>query len=93
MDVRLPEGWWGNFEHNIRDVAENYFKVYVLQVKDSHTNEMKLARKFRGWWQSYQTAYPEFAAREAPTEAEELLKGPQYTVQGLRSTVAAGGSR
>jgi len=93
IDVRLPEGWWGNFEHNIRDVAENYFKVYALRVKDSHTNEMKLARKFNEWWRSYHTAYPELAARGAPTEAEELLKGPKYTVQALRSTVAAGGSR
>jgi hypothetical protein len=93
IDVRLPEGLWGNFEHNVRDVAENYFKVYALRIKDSHTNEMKLARNFQGWWRSYQTAYPEFAAREIPMEAEELLNGPKQTVQVLRSTGAAGGFR
>ena len=26
VDVRLPEGFWGKFEHDVRDVAENYFK-------------------------------------------------------------------
>ena len=73
MDVRLPQGFWGSIEHNVRDVAENYFKVYVLQIKSAHTSEAHLARKFTKWWQSYQTAYPELAAREIPTEAAELL--------------------
>ena len=79
MDVRLPEGKWGNFEHNLRDVAENYFKVYALRIKNSHTSEMKLARKFNSWWRSYQTAYPETAAREIPTEANELLNSQKQT--------------
>lgn len=92
IDVRLPEGLWGNIEHNVRDVALNYFKVYALRIKDSHTSEMKLARKFNGWWRSYQTAYPQLASREIPTEAEELLR-PTQPVQELRSIAAAGGSR
>ena len=81
MDVRLPEGKWGNFEHNLRDVAENYFKVYALRIKNSHTSEMKLARSFNRWWRSYHTAYPETAAHEIPTEAEELLNGQKHTLQ------------
>jgi hypothetical protein len=79
IDVRLPEGKWGNFEHNLRDVAENYFKVYVLRIKNSHTSEMKLARSFNTWWRSYQAAYPETAADEIPTEAEELMNRPKNT--------------
>ena len=87
MDVRLPEGRWGNFEHNLRDVAVNYFKIYALRIKNSHTSEMKLARSFNRWWRSYHTAYPETAAQEIPTEAEELLNGqtslPSYA-RGFR---------
>jgi len=81
IDVRLPEGLWGNFEHNIRDVAENYFNIYVLRKKNSHTSEMRLARNFTKWWRSYQTAYPELAAREIPTDAAELLNPQRQKVQ------------
>jgi hypothetical protein len=75
VDVRLPQGFWGNIEHNVRDVAENYFKVYALRKKSSHTSEAKLVRKFPQWWRSYQKAYPGLVAREFPIEAEELLDG------------------
>jgi hypothetical protein len=63
VDVRLPQGIWGNIEHNVRDVAENYFKVYALGMRSSHTSETQLARNFTKWWRSYQTAYPELVAR------------------------------
>lgn len=79
MDVRLPQGFRGRIEHNVRDVAVNYFKVYVLRIKNSHTSETRLARKFTKWWQSYQTAYPELVAREIPTEAEEILNDKKRT--------------
>jgi hypothetical protein len=75
IDVRLPKGFWGNIEHDVRDVAENYFKVYALRKKNSHTSETQLARNFTKWWRSYQTAYPELAAEEIPKEAEELRNG------------------
>jgi hypothetical protein len=84
MDVRLPEGTWGKFEHDVRDVAENYFKIHALRMKGSHTSDMKLARSFNLWWQSYQSAYPETASLEIPTEAEELLSSQKRTLH--RST-------
>lgn len=93
IDVRLPEGLWGNIEHNIRDVAENYLKMYALRNKSSHTSDMKLARKFTTWWQSYHSAYPQLAAPTIPTEAEELLNGPRDTLQQSQLPSAAGGFR
>ena len=75
VDVRLPQGFWGTIEHNVRDVAENYFKFYALRMKSPHTSEMRLVRKFAKWWRSYQTAYPGLVAREFPKEAEQLLDG------------------
>jgi hypothetical protein len=93
IDVRFPEGLWGNFEHDIRDVAENYFKVYALRIKSSHTSEIKLARQFNTWWRSYQSAYPQLAARAIPTEAEELLNGPKHMVQQSPLPSAGGGFR
>jgi len=85
IDVRLPEGIWGNFEHNIRDVAENYFNIYVLRKKNSHTSETQLARNFTKWWRSYQTAYPQLAAPEIPTEA--LLDGQKQKAQAQESSL------
>ena len=81
VDVRLPQGLWGNFVHNLRDVAENYFNAYVLRMKSSHTSETRLARNFAKWWRSYQTAYPDLAAREIPTEAQELMNGQKNKAQ------------
>jgi hypothetical protein len=93
VDVRLPQGFWGSFEHNIRDVAENYFKVYAMRMKSSHTSEMQLARNFDKWWRSYQTAYPGLAAREFPREAVELLAGQKPKSTRASSTVYAQGFR
>jgi hypothetical protein len=73
IDVSLPHGFWGKFQHNVRDVAENYFNIYFLRRKNSHTSEIQLARNFTKWWLSYQAAFPAFAAREIPTDAAELL--------------------
>ena len=75
VDVRLPQGFWGSFEHNIRDVAENYFKVHAMRMKSPHTSELRLVRNFVKWWQSYQIAYPGLVAQEFPIEASELLNG------------------
>lgn len=75
VDVRLPQGFWGNIEHNIRDVAENRFKVYAMRLKNPHTSDLRLARNFTKWWCSYQIAYPGLVAREFPIEARELVTG------------------
>ena len=75
VDVRLPQGFWGSFEHNVRDVADNYFKVHAMRMKSPHTSELRLARNFVKWWQSYQIAYPDLVAREFPIEASELATG------------------
>ena len=75
VDVRLPQGFWGSIEHNIRDVAENYFKVHAMRMKSPHTSELRLARNFAKWWQSYKIAYPGLAAREFPVEGRELAGG------------------
>ena len=98
VDVRLPQGFWGNFEHNIRDVAENRFKVYAMRMKSPHTSDLRLARNFAQWWRSYQIAYPGLVARELPIDARALVAGekpksstaavPAYE-QGSRSGTAA----
>jgi hypothetical protein len=93
VDVRLPQGFWGNFEHNIRDVAENYFKVYALRMKNPHTSDIRLARNFAKWWQSYQIAYPELVARELPIEARELVAGRKPKSPPASSPDYAQGSR
>jgi hypothetical protein len=93
IDVRLPQGIWGNFEHNVRDVAENYFKIYALRKKNSHTSEIQLARNFTKWWRSYQTAYPELAAPEIPTAAAELLDGQKQKAQETSLPTYARGFR
>ncbi len=77
MDVRFPEGLRGTFEHDVRDVAENYFKIYALRIKNSHTSEKHLARHFTKWWYPYQSAYPQLAARKIPAELGELLSSQQ----------------
>jgi hypothetical protein len=77
IDVRLPEGLRGTFEHNVRDVAENYFKIYALRIKNSHTSEKLLARHFSKWWYGYKSAYPQLAARDMPAELAELLNSSQ----------------
>jgi len=84
VDVRLPEGSWASIEHDIRDVAENYFKVHALRMKSAHTSDLRLARNFDRWWQSYLTAYPETASIEIPTEAEEVLSSQKRALH--RST-------
>lgn len=75
VDVRLPQGFWGTLEHNVRDVAENYFKIHALRIKSSHTNELQLARNFTKWWRSYQRAFPGLVPRDIPADAEEFLNG------------------
>lgn len=91
VDVRLPEGFWGKFEHDVRDVAENYFKIYALRKKNVHTSEERLTRNFTKWWQSYQTAYPELAFPRIPTDAAELLDAQKQKAQeALLPTYARG---
>jgi len=75
VDVRLPQGFWGSMEHDVRDVAENYFMVHAMRRKSEHTSELRLARNFAKWWQSYKIAYPGLAAREFPVEARDLVGG------------------
>jgi hypothetical protein len=93
VDVRLPQGWWGSIEHNVRDVAENYFKIYVMRMKSSHTSEMQLARNFSKWWRSYQTAYPGLAARGFPREAEGVLNSQTPKSSRTESAAYAQGFR
>jgi hypothetical protein len=87
IDVRLPQGFWGNLEHNVRDVAENYFKIHALRIKSSHTSELKLARNFTKWWHSYQRAFPGLAPLDIPADAEEFLNRGQ-TARSFRLTAA-----
>jgi hypothetical protein len=73
MDVRLPQGFWGKIEHNLRDVAENYFKIHALRIKGSHTSERQLARNLTKWWRSYRTAFPTLVRHDMPPNAEEFV--------------------
>ena len=73
MDVRLPQGFWGNIEHNLRDVAQNYFKIHAMRIKGSHTSEEQLARNLNKWWRSYRTAFPELVPQDMPADAEKFL--------------------
>jgi hypothetical protein len=80
IDVRLPQGFWGNVEHNLRDVGENYFKIHALRIKSSHTSELQLARNFTKWWRSYRTAFPGLVPHDIPADAEEFLSRGQTVV-------------